>query len=112
MESDRRCARGGFTCSKSTNILWTQISVSLKISVGGRRAQRAHFPGNPTFKYLNAQGGRADGAVAARYIIVPQAAPISLTRANQGDLRSGGGVHCGATKPVLEIGRASCRERV
>src|SRR2546430_4326390 len=96
MESDRRCARGGFTCSKSTNILWTQISVSLKISVGGRRAQRAHFPGNPTFKHLNAQGGRADGAVAARYIIVPQAAPISLTRANQGDLRSGGGVHCGA----------------
>src|SRR5438034_8886137 len=76
-------------------------SVSLKISVGGRRAQRAHFPGNPTFKHLNAQGGRADGAVAARYIIVPQAAPISLTRANQGDLRSGGGVHCGATKPVL-----------
>src|SRR5438034_1414052 len=72
MESDRRCARGGFTCSKSTNILWTQISVSLKISVGGRRAQRAHFPGNPTFKHLNAQGGRADGAVAARYIIVPQ----------------------------------------
>src|SRR5207249_10981853 len=97
MESDRRCARGGFTCSKSTNILWTQISVSLKISVVGRRAQRAHSPGNPTFKHLNAQGARADGAAAARYIIVPHAAPISLTRANQAALRCGGAVRGGAS---------------
>src|SRR5438034_10628194 len=96
MESDRRCARGGFTCSKSTNILWTQISVSLKISVGGRRAQRAHFQGNRTFKHLNAQRGRADGAVAARYSIVLQAAPTSLTRPNQVDLGSTTGGHCRA----------------
>src|SRR5438034_8968452 len=100
MESDRRCARGGFTCSKSTNILWTQISVSLKISVGGRRAQRAHVPGDPTCIHLNAQGGRADGAVAARYIIGPQAAPISPTPASQAQPRGGAGVHRGATRRV------------
>src|SRR5437660_12485435 len=53
------------------------------------------------FKYLNSQGGSADGAVAARYIIIPHAAPISLTRSNQGNLRSGRDLHIGATQTLL-----------
>ena len=94
-------AYGGFILANRQTFCGHGFGFALTILLGGRRAQRAHFPGNLMFKYLNSQGGSADGAVAARYIIIPQAAPISLTRANQGNLRSGRELHIGATQPVF-----------